>query len=250
MYLHQVLCQCTCLVGTDDGDGTHGFASVHLTHQVVGFQHTTHVQCQAEGNAHRQAFGHGHHNQGDGHHEVLQDDAGNVHPFLPTGDAGHGQVLVEVFSCKDKKGKDGDGETYLLDELGQLRELDVQWGFFAALFSSLGSYLADFGGIAHSVHLHDAMAIGYGGATHHFVAWVSRFIIERGFVGGLVHHQFTCESRFVDLQGDGFQQSTVGRHFLAGVQNDNIANHHFLSWNFLNLSISTDGDGCFFAHRI
>ena len=188
MYLHQVLSQCTGLVGTNHGNGPHGFASMHLAHQVVGLEHTAHVQSQTQSDAHRQTFWHGYYNQCYGHHEIFQDDAGDVHPFLPTCNRGYGQILVQVLAGKDDEGKNGDGEAYLLDKLGKLGKLDIQRSFFIALFGSLSGNLSDFGGITHFVHLHDAMTVGYGGTTHHLVAWISRFLVERSFIGGLVHH--------------------------------------------------------------
>ena len=60
------------LVGTNHCNGSHRLACMHLAHQVVGGEHATHIQRQTECHAHRQAFGHSHHNQGNRHHKVLQ----------------------------------------------------------------------------------------------------------------------------------------------------------------------------------
>lgn len=72
MHLHQILGQCTGLVGTNHCNGSHRLACMHLAHQVVGGEHAAHIQRQTECHAHRQAFGHSHHNQGNRHHKVLQ----------------------------------------------------------------------------------------------------------------------------------------------------------------------------------
>ena len=71
-YTHLVLCQSARLVGAYYCCGTHRLACMHLAHQVVGLQHTAHAQCQAQRYTHGQSFGHGHHHQGDGYHEVVQ----------------------------------------------------------------------------------------------------------------------------------------------------------------------------------
>ena len=122
-----------------------------------------------------------------------------MHPFFPTVYLVYRQILIQVLSSKDKECEDSDGKAHLFNELGQLGELDIQWSFFVALFGSLSRYFPNFGSIAHLIHSHDAMTIGYGGSSHYLVAWISRFFIERSFIGGFIHHQFSRQSRFVDL---------------------------------------------------
>ena len=77
---HLVFGQCTSLVRTNHSSGAHCFAGVHLTHQVIGFQHPLHAQGQTQRDAHRQAFGHGHHNQRDGNHQRVEGVTRKIHP--------------------------------------------------------------------------------------------------------------------------------------------------------------------------
>ena len=48
MYLHQILRQRTGLVCTNHRNGPHRFTRMHLTNQIIGFQHTTHIQSQTQ----------------------------------------------------------------------------------------------------------------------------------------------------------------------------------------------------------
>jgi len=81
MYPHLILGQCTRLICTDYGNGAHGLTCMHLTNQVIGFQHTTHIDRQRQRYAHRQPFGHRYNNQRHRHHEVLQHPFGNGQPI-------------------------------------------------------------------------------------------------------------------------------------------------------------------------
>ena len=66
---HLVLGERSGLVGADHGGGAHGLAGVELAHEVVLLQHLAHAQGQAHRNAHGQSFGHGHHDEGHGNHD-------------------------------------------------------------------------------------------------------------------------------------------------------------------------------------
>ena len=250
VHLHETLCQCPGLVGADDRDGAHRLAGVHLTHQVVGLEHAAHVQCQAEGDAHGQSFGHGHDNQCDGHHEVFQYDVGNVKPLVPVRHLVCLQVGVEVFRGEDDEGECRDGEACLSDEVGQFRKLDVQRSLFLALFGGLPRHFAYFGGVAHALYDHRAVPVGDGGSPHHAVRGIRGFLVEVGFVGRLVHHQLSGQARFVDLQRDGFDELSVGRDFLAGVQDDDVADHDVLAGYFVDFAVSDDGDGRLLTHLV
>ena len=43
---HLVLCERSRFVCTDNGGGSHGFASMHFAHQVVGLEHSAHAEGQ------------------------------------------------------------------------------------------------------------------------------------------------------------------------------------------------------------
>jgi len=134
--------------------------------------------------------------------------------------------------------------------VGEFGELYVERRLFLALFGGLSCHFSYFGGVAHPLHLHGAVSVGDGGSSHHAVGGVGGLVVEVGFVGGLVHHQFSGQARLVDLQRDGLHQLSVGRHFLAGVQYDDVAHDHVFSWNLVYFSVSDDGDGCFFSHLV
>ena len=69
---HLVLRQRTGFVGTNHRSSTHGFASVHFAHQVIGFQHTAHAVGQAERHSHGKSFGHRHYDECHSNHDGLQ----------------------------------------------------------------------------------------------------------------------------------------------------------------------------------
>ena len=67
--LHLVLRKGTRLIRTDNGSSSHRLASVHLTNQVLGLQHSTHTVSQTQRNGHRQSLWHSHHNKSYGNHQ-------------------------------------------------------------------------------------------------------------------------------------------------------------------------------------
>ena len=94
------------------------------------------------------------------------------------------------------------------------------------------------------------MPVDYRCTAQHTIGSISGFFIEIGFHGSFGYHRLTCKIGFVYLQGNGFQQFTVSRDFLAGFQNNNIADHHILTGNFLYAPVTDNLYQCFLVHRI
>lgn len=69
---HPILRQRTSLIGTDDGDGAHGLAGVHLTDEVISLEHPAHVVGEAERDRHRESLRHRHDDHGYGDHQRLE----------------------------------------------------------------------------------------------------------------------------------------------------------------------------------
>ena len=97
----------------------------------------------------------------------------------------------------------------------QFGELDIQRSLFFALFGCLAGHFSDFSGIAHLIHTHDTVSVGYRCSSHDGIRRVSGFFVEVSFIHCLVDHQLSGQARFVDLQGNRFQQCSVGRDFLT-----------------------------------
>ena len=250
VHLHEVLRQRAGLVGADGGDGTHRLAGVHLAHQVVGGEHAPHVQRQAERDAHGQTLGHGHDDEGDGHHEVLQRLLQGRQPVVE-GVEGR-EVIVEqhILDEEDGEGQSGGGEAYLADEVGQARQLDVQRGGFGGLLGALPGHFAYLRSVAHGVHAHRAVSVHHGGAAQHAVGGVGGVLVEVGFDGGLADDGFARQVRFVDLQGDGLEQLAVGGHLFARLQHDDVAHNHILAGNLLHVSVADDLDFRLLVHLV
>ncbi len=72
-HLHTVLGKGSGLVGAYHRSGSHRLASVQFADEIVGAEHPAHGIGKGKRNRHRQTFGNGNHNQGDGNHERLQE---------------------------------------------------------------------------------------------------------------------------------------------------------------------------------
>ncbi len=248
--LHQILCQGARLVGADDRNRSHRFAGVHLAHEVVCPEHAPHVERKAESNAHGQPFRNGHDDERHGHHEVFQDDVGDVEPLLPARHRVDGEIGVEVLARKDEEGEYRNGETRPPNQLRQPRKLDVQRCPFGSLFSRLPGYFPDFGRISDALHPHDAVAVGDRRAAHDGVGGIGRFGVEGRLLDRLVYHEFPCQVRFVYLQRDGFEQRAVRGNLFAGVEDDDVAHYDILAGNFPDFPVADDRYGRLFAHGV
>ena len=147
-HLHFVLGKRSCLVGTYHRNGTHRFASVQFAYKVVAFKHSAHVQCKAQRYGHRQSFGHGHHQQRYGHHEIAQHNLGHAHVIL----ALPKRIGKHIVGKKHGKSGDGHGRTHLTDKLGQVVELLIEGRFHGRQFGGLTCHLANLRAIAYGCY--------------------------------------------------------------------------------------------------
>ena len=118
MHLHQILCQSTCFIRTNHSDSAHRLASVHLSYEVVSREHTAHIQRQAEGDAHRQTFGHGHYNQSNRHHKVLECPLENGKPFMPSVQCAEIKVEQYIFHEENKESESCNGKADFSNQVG------------------------------------------------------------------------------------------------------------------------------------
>ena len=161
---HTILRQSSRLVRADHRRGTHRLTSMHLPHQVIGFEHTTHTQRQAEGDAHWKTFRHCHHDQGNGNHQGVEQITQKIKPFERlrfTLDEIHQHSEADDHSSDDVAGY-GDGVTKLI-------QLFIQWGLDLIIDLSARVDLAPFCGIANTFHDKDAVAVDDRTATAHVV---------------------------------------------------------------------------------
>ena len=250
MHLHQILGQCTGLVGTNHCNGSHRLACMHLAHQVVGGEHTTHVQRQTECHAHRQAFGHSHHNQGNCHHKVLQSSLQGRQPITEGMERGEVIDQYHILYKENEKSQTRHGKANLSNQVGQFGQLDIQWGRFRILFGTLTCHFTDFRSIAHSLHTHGAMSVHHRCTAQNAVGSIRSLFVKVGFHDSFRHYRLTGQVRFVHLQGNGFQQFTVRRNLFAGFQHHDIAHHHVFTGNLLHMSVTNYFHQSFFVHCV
>ena len=232
---HFIAGQRAGLVGADHRDRSHRFAGVHFPDEVIRTEHPPHVDRERQRDAHRQSFRHGHDDQRDGYHEVLQHFGCDGQPV------GRQQVARQhTFDdqrCeRDDRQRDADAS----DQLRQALQLQVQRGLFIALDGGLFGDFAEFGGVPYGGHLHDAMAFDHGRSAHDVVGRISRFFVEMGRVGRFADLRFPGQRRFVDLQRHGFLQNSVGRHLFAAFEQDDVADHDLF---FRDLGDGSVADG-------
>ena len=159
--------QCTRFVRTDHGDSSHRLAGVHLSYQIVGREHTAHIQGQAERYAHGQPFGDGYYNQSNSHHEIFEGPFENRKPLVPAVQRTEIKVQQYIFYKEDKEGKSGNGKTDFTDQVRELGQLYIQRGRFQIFFGALACYLADFCGISHVQYAHGAVSVHHCCSAHH-----------------------------------------------------------------------------------
>ncbi len=233
-HLHLVLRECAGLVGAYHRGGAHGLAGVHLAHEVVGAEHAAHRVGQREGHGHRQTFGDGHHYERDGYHQCLQQvchEANEVESALHA-DEEHDDAAYD----------DGCGESvgYLGDEVAESVELLVERRLDAVVNLCGLEHLAVLGLVAHGEDLHHAVAFHNLGAAHGVVGGEGGVGVELRRVGALVAHRLAGEGRLVDVQRHGLEQLAVGRNFLAGVEDDDVAHDHVLARNLGDIAVADD----------
>ena len=58
------------------------------------------------------------------------------------------------------------------------------------------------------------------------------------------------ERRLVDAERHGLEESAVGRHLIAGIDDDNIAHHHIFAWHLGGLTVAYHLHGLVVVHLI
>ena len=221
VHVHLVLRQRTGLVGADDRYGSHRLAGMHPPHEVVRLEHPAHRHSQRKRDAHRQPFGHGHHDQRHGHHKYMEHLLHDPEPILFEQPADEDRL--EQHRAEDHH-REHDADT--ADHARQTGELPVERRLLVALDGRLFRYAARLGRIAHGRNDHHAVAVHYGRTAHHDVRRIGRLGIEMFLGDRLRHLGFARERRFVDAERHGLDQLAVRRHRLAVLDAHQIAHDH------------------------
>ena len=236
VHVHLVARQGARLVCADDGGGPHGFAGVHLAHQVVVGEHALHAQRQAQGDAHGQPLRHRDDDDGYGDHDGIQNVGSRAQPF-------HGARQMGKIQGKppdDDEG--GDGAAGPGDEVAQPGKLAVEGRLHLVVYLGTFINLAVFRPVPHGSHFHDAVAVRHGGSFQNVVGGVGGILLEFLFIRGFADEGFPRQRGFIDLEGNGFQQDAVRRHLLPCVQDDDIAHHHVPAGQFADIAAADDLD--------
>ena len=216
---------------------------MHLAHQIVGLQHAAHAQCQTQRNAHGQTFGHGHHHEGDGYHEVVQ----NV---LYVVEVPNLSSVEEDLGGEYQEGQCGYGVARLADDAGQTFQLQLQGSVQIVVHLCTLIHFAVFCGIAYGHYLHYAVSVHHGCATHYVVGRVGGFCVELGLYDSLGNQWLASQCGLVHLQRDGFQQDTVGRNLIAGAKHDDISHHDVCSGGLADVPVAYYRHGNVVVHLI
>ena len=156
MDAHLVLGERARLVGTDDSGGTHRLAGMHLAHQIVGLQHLAHAEGKAQGDRHRQSFGHGADHERHGYHDGLE-EIGNEFHRVEAGRMEH----IEEHSAQHND--DAHQIARLGDEFAQAVELLVERRLHTVVYLCSHEHLAVFGLVTHLEHTENAVSLHHLG---------------------------------------------------------------------------------------
>ena len=189
-HLHPVLGKGSRLVGADNGGGTHGFAGVHLAHQIVALKHTAHAQCKAQSDAHGQTFGHRYHNKCHGKHHSDHGIVDELHAEQVVG------RIVEYSQTSDH-----DESTHNVAAIGnhlsEAVELLHERRLYVVLNLRLHIHFAIFGAVAHSLHAHNAVTLSHSGSAQHHIGGVGGIFLEVSLDVALLYYGFAGKSAFV-----------------------------------------------------
>ena len=200
VHLHQILCQCTGLIRTDNGNSSHCFTSMHFAYKIISRKHTPHIQCQAKGNTHRKPLGDSNNNQRYGHHKIFQYNLGDGHVMVPPANLIRRNILVQIFGNKNNKSSGSYRKAYLANQFSQFSQLYIQRSRLPALFRTLAGYFPNLSGISYLKHFHHTMSIDYRRTAHHPIGSIRSLFIKIGFDNRFINNRFTRQVRFIDLQ--------------------------------------------------
>ena len=124
------------------------------------------------------------------------------------------------------------------DGMSQFIELFVKRGLYLVIDLGTAIYLTPLGGIAHTFHYENAIAIDDRGATADVIGGIGSLMIELLFPNGLLCHRLASQRRLVDLQGYGLNQGAIGGDFVAWVDKHHVAYHHILSLDSCDMPVA------------
>ena len=186
--MHLVLREGARFVGTDNGSGTHRFASMHLTNQILRFQHPPHAICQTQRNGHRKTFGHSHNDERNSNHDGLEEVRKKGQKVLGDG--------CWMLGNKEKRqARHNDQACYRIagtgDERSQTLHLFVQRGFDAIINLGSRKHLSALCRITDTFHLEHAVSLHYLRALQHLMGGIGCGLISISRIFTLVTQRFT-----------------------------------------------------------
>ena len=210
---HLILGKGAGLIGANDLGAAQG---LHRRQPADHRPALTHVG-NADGQHHRhhrsQALGNGGHSQGNGHHEGFQNGL---------------QGVVALHQQVKHKDKHADGQHQIGKGLAQLGQLALEGGLLLLRPGQNPGDLAHFGVHAGGGDDGATPAIDHGGAhvAHIFPVAQGHIPLGADGLGGLIHRDALAgEGGFLDFQGGGLQQPTIGGHGVSGLQQHHISGH-------------------------
>ena len=127
---------------------------------------------------------------------------------------------------------------FLCDQLGQPFELAVEGGILFCLHRRLGGHTPELGGVSHANHPGDAVSLDDARPAQDEVPGVGGIGPELLGMDGLKGGGLAGQVGFVDLQGHGFEQLRIGRHLVAGFEQDDVADHDLPFPHLAHLSVA------------
>ena len=186
---------------------------MHLTHQIIGAQHTPHGIGKSQRHSHRQSFRHRHHDERHRNHAGLQEISAESHP-VELGDSVARCKINNHTSHNDKPG-------YQIAEAGnhvsESFELYRKRSLYAIVDLRGLEHAAVLGSVANGRNRHHTMSFHHLCAAHHHIRGESRIRVELLGISSLGTERLAGQSRFVDVELRRLEQASVGRDFVAGI---------------------------------
>ena len=245
-HRHAVLGQRSGFVGANYGRGAHGFASMHLAHEVARTEHAAHGVGQTEGHGHRQTFGYGHHNHRHGNHDRAEQVGGKVHP-LETDRLASADKVHDHAAHNDEHGQD---VADVGDQVAQTVELLVERCFHTVVDLCGLKHFAAFGGVADCQDAANAVSGHHLRAAQHVVGGESGFGVKIGLDRGLGTEGFAGQGRFVDGELHRFEQLSVGRDVVARADHHDVAHHDVTFGHLDRVALTNHAHRLFVVHLV
>ena len=204
---------------------------MHLAHQVVGGEHSTHTQSEAKGDAHWESFGHRHHDERYRKHYGYQEIVDKVEDF---------KRRIVVDNKTPHHDERADGVAGIGDEFSEPFELLRERRLHTIVDLSRLKHFAVFGGIAHPLDAQHTAPLAHRGAAEQHIGGIGGFgFCHLGEVG--FHCRgFAGERTLIDYERHRVEQCAVGGDFLPCLHKHDVAHH--------NVSARHLGDGSVAHH--